>query len=458
MHEKSKIIYVIIFFLFCCSMSARMTQTDIRDEIETVLIAKNGDITSLGSITNVNSSKKVYRDRRLPIKDPYGTLENCYLFVASTKEGGLVGVYKDNILLWDSGPIIKNGVNSIILGTLDINNDGNVELIASWYYGMRNSYSRIWIFSWNGSSGTQINETVIYPSGYSKESVIFGYDYDMDILDVDGDGIFEIKGLDKKTRMIKIYSWNGSNYGDYGVILPEYVPMDLLTAKVTCNVKNSQYGLLYNYTIKNDSTSLQSIWRFAVERNSENSFINSGTPNEKWSQRYPSDVIKLIQWDVSEDLKHYPFDYVQPSVIKTNYKEETDAEMLMICNYYIQGKNGKKIYTEQYLTENSFIGKTICGIHPKDPFIPQDFLDTMKGYNSQSFDLGWIQNESTRNKYNTYFNNAQNYLQQRGNVSAIAELQNVLNECNSDSSTVLTSEAYALLYFNTEYLITQIKE
>ncbi len=86
------------------------------------------------------------------------------------------------------------------------------------------------------------------------------------------------------------------------------------------------------------------------------------------------------------------------------------------------------------------------------------FLNTIKTYNDSSYSLGWILNQSTRDKYNTYLSNARSYLYQEDSISARSELQAVLNECIIDSSTVLTSEAFALLYFNTEYLIKQLPE
>ncbi len=87
-----------------------------------------------------------------------------------------------------------------------------------------------------------------------------------------------------------------------------------------------------------------------------------------------------------------------------------------------------------------------------------DFLDTLKSYTDSSYSLSWIKDEQTRDKYNNYFNTAKTYLEQGDSSTARTELQKVLTDCNTDSATVLTSEAYALLYFNTEYLVNKLPE
>jgi len=435
---------------------------DVENGIKTALEQKYGTIQHIGDVIDVNSEKNKYREWNLQINDPYGTLTDCYIFNAVQGDRGIVGIYKNNTLIWDSGLMAcYRHITDKILLTADLNNNGNVEILSGWYVGMRNSIANIWIISWDGTNGEIINK--IYETEnwlpLNQESEIYSYDYLLDIIDIEGDGIYEIKGTDvPNTDQSKIYSWNGSNYGDYGVTMPDYVPMSLLTAKVSCKVSKSQYGLLYNYTVRNDSTSRQDIWLFAVDRYSENTFINSGTPNNKWSQRYPDEPIKLIQWDVSEDLEDFPFDYIVPGMERTNYREETDAKTITISYFYIQGKNGKKLYDNDYIQINSFKGKTICGKPVPDTLIYTDFLDTLIIYADSSYALGWIKDEQTRDKYDNYFNTAKTYLEQNNNNAAKSELQKVLTDCNTDSSNVLTSEAYALLYFNTDYLIKQIPE
>ena len=115
-------------------------------------------------------------------------------------------------------------------------------------------------------------------------------------------------------------------------------------------------------------------------------------------------------------------------------------------------------YYDNNVLHNSIKKKTLAPAKLPDPFIYIDFLDTLKTYTDSSYSLGWIKDEQTRNKYNNSFTTAKTYLEQGDSSTARAELQKVLIDCNTDSSTVLTSEAYALLYFNTEYLFNKLPD
>jgi len=458
MNKSTNSIFLLIY-LVLINVSIAQVSEEVENGINTSLEAKYGGVKNISRVIDVNKEINEYQQSILPITDPYGTLSDCYLFVENVSDGGLVGVYKNNSLLWDSGPIVDlfNSNDHIqIYGSVDLNNDNTVEIMAVWNYGVSGFSQNIWIFSWDGIEGKVINDTISGRTPSTNKSVIWSYSYVTEILDVNGDGVMEIKGVNKRsTDKTKIYSWNGEKYGDFGLTMPDYVPMNLLTAKVKCKVSKSQYGLLYNYTVINDSSSSQSIWRVLIDRPYEKLFINSTSPNKKWVIRGTKNV---ATWDVDETIFGFPFDFINPGESKINFKLETESPLVYIGNYYLQGKNGKKIYTKKYIKVNSFKGKTICGKNPQNVFVPFEFIDTLITYTDSSYALVWIKDEQTRDKYDNYFNNAKNYLNQNNNNAAKSELQKVLTDCNADSSSVLTSEAYALLYFNTDYLIKQIPE
>jgi len=455
MANNIKIFMLAISSFLLTEISAQANIYEIESVIKSELTTKYGEVYSVGVIEDVNEEIHNYRDFKFPITDPYNTLRDSYIFPAYVTDGGLIGIYKNGSIIWDSGPIIEPGVNEVIFGTMDLNNDGYVEIISSFYYGIHNSSQSIWIYSWDGQNGSLLNEIRSY--GSLNKSVIFSYDWFTDFYDVEGDGILEVKGQDEETREAKIYSWNGSKYGDFGVPVPEYVPMNLLTTQVNCKVERSQYGFLYNYTIKNDSTSKQPIWRFVVEKPYEYVYAGSDTPNEKWNDYY-SDNWDLYLWEVNTDLQKYPFDYLSPGEEKSDYKLETETPLIYIGNYYIQGKNGEEPYNDLYILVNSVKGKTLYGKYPPDPFIPLNFLDILINYTDSSYSLGWITNQPTTDKYDSLFITAKTQLQQNNNNAARTTLQTVLQEVDVDSTNNLTSEAYALLRYNTEYLINQIPE
>jgi hypothetical protein len=104
--------------------------------------------------------------------------------------------------------------------------------------------------------------------------------------------------------------------------------------------------------------------------------------------------------------------------------------------------------------ENSFKGFTIGPADPLNPFVPLDFLDTLTSYTTQSRTLGWIKDQPTANKYLGYFASAKTKLTQKDSVGARTVLLQVLHDVDIDSTASLSSEAYALLRFNTEYLVS----
>ncbi|MGA9293704.1 MAG: hypothetical protein WBV81_14005, partial [Ignavibacteriaceae bacterium] len=86
------------------------------------------------------------------------------------------------------------------------------------------------------------------------------------------------------------------------------------------------------------------------------------------------------------------------------------------------------------------------------------FLDTLKAYIDSSYYLGWIKNQLTADKYSNYFTTAKTQFQQN-NIAAVKNtLNQVLHDVDIDSTANLTSEAYALLRYNTEYLRDNLPE
>jgi len=126
------------------------------------------------------------------------------------------------------------------------------------------------------------------------------------------------------------------------------------------------------------------------------------------------------------------------------------------------GGVGDNVITDEMIANdiynNSFKTVTIS-INP----IPQDlnsvnFVDTIKVYTEKSLQQGWIKTQLTTDKYNGYLTTAKTALQQNNISLARANLQNILHNVDIDSSGAITSEAYALLRYNTEYLLSKLPQ
>ncbi len=104
----------------------------------------------------------------------------------------------------------------------------------------------------------------------------------------------------------------------------------------------------------------------------------------------------------------------------------------------------------------NYYGWTIGPTAPPLNFDGTSWLDTLKSYTTQSGALGWIKDQATTDKYLGYFTSAKTSLQQNNVAAARATLQRVLQDVDVDSTSSITNEAYALIRYNTEYLLAQL--
>jgi hypothetical protein len=139
---------------------------------------------------------------------------------------------------------------------------------------------------------------------------------------------------------------------------------------------------------------------------------------------------------------------------------------------------------------NSFIGTTIGPADPPSPFFPSDFLDTLISYKHQSVALGWLTShrdddcdDDERSEDGIIKNldkrleKAKKELIQRDSVKARRELEKFVKKVEriwkrsqdqdkkrgrdkdgDRAGSVMTSEAYALLKYNAEYLIERLPD
>lgn len=129
--------------------------------------------------------------------------------------------------------------------------------------------------------------------------------------------------------------------------------------------------------------------------------------------------------------------------------------------------------------ENSFKGWTIGPSGPPTLFIPLDFLDSLKSYINQSFSLGWISDKKEKDDKDKeskivkelikYLDNARAQIVKNKIKEAKKKLEEFVKKVEEyydkskkedkgkEERGSFTSEAYALLKYNAEYLIGQLK-
>lgn len=224
----------------------------------------------------------------------------------------------------------------------------------------------------------------------------------------------------------------------------------------------------YNYIVSNGVNSQQRLLRFTVSLFT--SVENITRPNREWRIGEYS-FFPALKWShVMRDPSGIstPFDGIAPDSSASGFSYESSGLPAIVTSYF-RGTTLSPAFPEEPPEEviaflkplrkfpgDTVQGKTIGPADPPSPFDASTFLDTLISYTSQSLALGWISDQVTADKYEGHFSTAKTELQQADTTAARSELQTVLQEVAQDTGSVLTSEAYALLRFNTEYLLDQL--
>lgn len=233
--------------------------------------------------------------------------------------------------------------------------------------------------------------------------------------------------------------------------LPEFPSAREVKPKVVANVIKTSISYEYQYAIQNDTGAFQRIWQILIQIKTD-TFSTLGPVD--W---HPSNInrinIKAVSWsslDSSRDiasgsnLNGFTIKSIALPGIQTLYS-------MGFLENLPEGEFEFKPGTNDIFF-NSVKKTTIGPVNPPSPFNGLNFIDTIKSYINQSRTLVWITNQPAANKYTTFFDSARAQFQRNSGRAAHLTLDAVLANVQNDSGIVLTSEAYALIRYNTEYL------
>ncbi len=409
------------------------------------------------------------------ITDPYGTLRGCVMFsyFLSGDSSG-VGMFRNGQIVWSSQPTIKaNGAHwgEDIFATADINDDGEVDILqVGWELG-KDNVDFMWIFSWDGTTGRIVND--VDATGQSTLLTTNGSTFEL--LDPNGDSVWDIRAYwsphngwvpddEVSTLPFVTYGWNGSLYGLWPSVrqIPrtEFQPANRLSVTSQCGVVKTGVTFDFSYTIGNASTSKQRMSEFYLAGVSRNA---SSRGPEHWEMQSTTRV-NGRKWIV---FPNYRTSMLKPGQVNSEFGLSS-SELPVIARYYARGltilanSDDVDAITEETLTNdvlnNSYTSYTIGPKDPPTPFNGLTFLDTTKYYVTQSGALNWITSQSTASKYTRLLDTARAHLVANDRGVTKSRLDSVLINVHVDSASTLTSEAYALLRFNTEYLMKKLRE
>jgi hypothetical protein len=262
-----------------------------------------------------------------------------------------------------------------------------------------------------------------------------------------------------------IYSWNGSQYGKWAnspQALPSgFYPRNRVDPKINAIVKDIGGKFSYSYNLNSLPSSKQMVNTFVLVT-SPDSTANGAGPVDWDFGGIPS---KALGWVAPPG-----FDvFIKPGSRDSSFYFE-NSRLPAIVQSLIRGDNGSwasifgdtvEFTIDQWFDEalsNSYQLKTVGPSVHSSSMVPLKLLDTLISYCTQSRALGWIKGDSTESKYLSYFRTARTILTRRDSAGARAALLPVLQYVVSDSSSALTTEAYALILYNTEYLVNKLPQ
>ena len=275
----------------------------------------------------------------------------------------------------------------------------------------------------------------------------------------------------------------------FGLANAQQLPF-LYKVNVTTKVLSSKSQGYYNYyyRIVNSSKNIGSIMSFSVDVSRDSASLDLDTiglifawpsMHRNFTRRFPSIKQNIVpfsffclppNWDAAIGSISYAFTFLDTLFVLPG--QEVDGIGLMshglpsVRSFSVEPMFDDDAYygdkeptpdEEDSVTQIiSYYGKTVGPQSPPKIFLPTAWCDTISNYTMQSRTLGWITNQITADKYLGYFSSAQSQLQSNNIAGARSTLQTVLTNAISDSTSNLTSEAYALIRYNTEYLIMQL--
>ena len=462
-----KIILILLIglaMIFNCYSQTENEEQTI-NELNTLLKTIYDDSFELSSIIDIDSSDNDY------FQNPYGTLSHIFLFSANSDSlipgKILLGIYKDNNILWRSKiKLVGESESYQFERTIDLNNDGKVDIIISSIEdtNTENSLESWEIYSWDGNV---LNS--IYDSNEDSTSKIFMIPTSGQILDLNGDGIYEIIGDDYDyetsdgTQNIKklVYAWNGNIYAltenDFNIENMVFTKANNLNVEIKTTVKKLDNKFSYQYEIKNNLDSKQALSSIYLKINNDS--ISSESPsgwenfydfNNHWVKFFEY-TFNLNKYQILDTLKkitdenekkNFLFNFVKnekvskgilPGEKLDSIKIASNSVPTIISCYFQANKTQLKFFDDnnsQELAEvndvydNSFIKSSIGPRANFRKFIPDELINDILNYINKSLKLSWIFQQATARKYTNYFTSAKTNLQQNN----ITEAKNILND------------------------------
>jgi hypothetical protein len=240
-----------------------------------------------------------------------------------------------------------------------------------------------------------------------------------------------------------------------------YPRMDKVDAHVRAEVSQSPGGLDYHYLVVNRSGALQILDSFGIQAFTVGPPSRATPPD--WTAGGPILGSAFYTWymlggsrGLAPGASAAGFGFANadlPAIVTFLAWGEVEPPSFPLGEAPSSCENADVI-------QNSFKGTTVGPKPPPQPFVPLEFLNYLLTLLHDSRQLGWITGDGVHQSLLAKLINAKRKLEAGEGAVAKNILNAFLNEVRAAScpeftcpgNKPLTSEAYALLYFNGQYL------
>ena len=264
-----------------------------------------------------------------------------------------------------------------------------------------------------------------------------------------------------------------------------------IKVKVSKIINKNFYS--YEYTLHNGSSSIQRLSDFYLDIFSQ--ITNIHVPETTWGTGFFS-YVPVFSWNdfKSIDGLPHPYDGIArdsslagfsfeslglPAIVKTYFNGRRSIPLIFPDPDEPPSEAESIIDSLTKFPNDAVIKFSIGPKDPPTPFVPVEFLDTLKSYVYQSFSLGWIADKKEKNDEEReskivkelikYLDETRARLVKDKTKEAKKKLEEFVKkveeyyekrsekEKGKEERGSFTDEAYALLKYNAEYLIEQLK-
>ncbi|MEQ9036156.1 hypothetical protein [Gracilimonas sp.] len=456
-------LFTVVFSTVIWAQSDYFNQ--FKDPIETQLEQSLNRAYTLEQVYEVNEFVGSTRVSTYPLDVPYGTLSDYVLFAARNETTNWVfGLFKNGAVEWHTPEALQCS-DIKVYGSMDLNLDGQVDIMVNCaLFGRDNFRGFMYIYSWNGIQAELISHIENTQGG--AQNTIETYEADsFGVLDLNGDGIMEIRGLDRDDPDQRSYwSWNGSAYGNWSTTPSPpsegFYPADMAEGEVEAQIAKTDTGFTYQYTIISSPSSKRRITELFIDHGKPEKV---GNPPMGWRfngvglSKYP------FNWKYDGDNTKF---MISPGDSLSEFELYSNTPP-RVYNSYIRSEHKLPDYNiafsvEKYLIDirtNSHKGITLAPGPDLTGFNNNQLTDSLYNFLGRSCsELGWATDSTVCGQLEQQVNDVGDFLSAQDTVQAANALKEFIDLVEAEKDASLTSEGYALLYYNAQYLAARLPE